>query len=78
MKTEKCPLFYISQKRSRQKTTDYKVKMREDFKKESLMFDDSTELYLTKKTNPTTKWIVLGTALLILTSLIFLYICSNE
>ena len=52
--------------------------MREDFKKESLMFDDSTELYLTKKTNPTTKWIVLGTALLILTSLIFLYICSNE
>lgn len=70
--------LYITKKEAGKKTTDYKVKMREDFKEESLMFDGSTELYLTKKTNPTTKWIVLGTALLILTSLIYLYICSNE
>jgi len=52
--------------------------MREDFKKESLIFDESTEQYITRKTNPSMKWITVSAVILIIISLILLYICSNE
>lgn len=70
--------LYITKKEAGKKTTDYKVKMREDFKKESLIFDESTEQYITRKTNPSMKWITVSAVILIIISLILLHICSNE
>lgn len=70
--------LYITKKEAGKKITDYKLKMREDFKKESLIFDESTEQYITRKTNPSMKWITVSAVILIIISLILLYICSNE
>ena len=70
--------LYITKKEAGKKITDYKLKMREDFKKESLIFDKSTEQYITRKTNPSMKWITVSAVILIIISLILLHICSNE
>ena len=70
--------LYITKKEAGKKTTDYKVKMREDFKKESIIFDESTKQYIKRKTNPSMKWITVSAVILIIISLILLYICSNE
>lgn len=70
--------LYITKKEAGKKINDYKLKMREDFKKESLIFDESTEQYITRKTNPSMKWITVSAVILIIISLILLHICSNE
>lgn len=70
--------LYITKKEAGKKINDYKLKMREDFKKESLIFDESTEQYITRKTNPSMKWITVSAVILIIISLILLHIFSNE
>ncbi|WP_455085274.1 hypothetical protein [Prevotella nigrescens] len=70
--------LYIAKKEENKKIFDYLMKMTNEFRRESLSFNESTKKYLENKRIAPKKWTVFSIALLIIIFIILLYICSNE
>ena len=70
--------FDIENREENKKIFDYLMKMTNEFRRESLSFNESTKKYLENKRITPKKWTVFSIALLIIIFIILLYICSNE